>query len=1603
MPSLQEQAAAINNSAPLPVADPWDSFPDAAPDKAPASKVDPFAAFPDAPSEPVKTSPVGDFFGALDSSIFNAPARITEATTGGLASAIEPARSDPVAWENQRQQQLSGLQTALATEPVDRNKSYIQAQIDSLQNASPPQQNVQGAASDQKAADWLRSIATDAAQHQQSMREQFGSTGASATSTSGRIGAAIGQAPDILIPYAGPAIMLAEARQSGYQQAYEQAKASGQPDEQAKAAADDAGNASFYKAAATLPLYGIQGAAVSKLVERVLPLGTPAAVRAAVNIAGHSASNVSASGEIRAASGEPFFSPESLPMDLGFGVLGGKHATADQFRANEARAAVEAETPREVPAPETPQRQDVTPSGGPRDIISPPALNRSESGNKLEAVLEQNEPSVADVNTELQSVKPAVEESPNSRPFVPYVDPALEKQARSEHEAELISQAKDTQSNQGYELLDAIENSGGLPVPGSDTAREYKGELQNALEMSKGGRQVGVKGVFQGKLFRTNAPDPDELATRLRDQGFNVETPNDIFNLLDQRLRTGKPIYGQPELASALYGARVAEHRAADYVPPSGRKFISQEEAGALRDATSRAIDENLNSPEFIASARNLLQETVDPSERHWIVFDKNGEPDQAFSSFPEADQFMRQESLKGSKLVERNPGQPDVVLSHGSSVNEEGSYQEGASRHLYGRPPAESAALETEAAKLSSQHPEAARKLAKELFGKDLSYLSPEQRDHVDYQLWVEGTRIQETPRLRPGEKQGDIFAKHAEDLKLAGEKGVDYGERQRAAETRAAAQERARIEQEGQQQQLFSGPPMPDFMKVSPETHADVTGAVGGFFKPSKFTPFREVLNRWVGTRQKATLQGEAIRDAIKKEQPNVHRQAGISVYREAGGDTDLIKRQLAAAKSLWFKVAAREALRLTPNDVKTASRLDAWYNRKGLRAQANGLIEHLRNNYVNHIWQDSPEARKVAMGSNAGKLNTAFRPSKERIVPSLFEGDQAGLKPKSIVAGELASVYAHSMDRALGDRRFVKDLVNTTAADGRPIGVAQQDAAAAAKQAREEGKPNPYADYKPVRHWAFKGEDYRGDILVHPDYANHIEAAIRPSTIDRPEYAATAAGRLARRAFQKVLSGQGFVKQNMLSIPAFHYAQEGAEAIGHYVNPFVAKPIDPQNPVHVDAMNHGLMVASTHGGEAQWMDGLNASRALLTKIPGIGPGLRVSSDYLFRRYIPSLKMETYKAALNRNMDRFKSDMFSGKMTVDDVKYHTANQVNEAFGNLNYADLGRSENVQKLMRAILLAPDFLEARVRQALHGAAGLIPGQLARAHGEQRMAFWTLAVGQYVLARGLNYLLDDKKLHPELRDAFAVYHNGRRYTMRSVPGDVLEALTDFHKFAMARLSPLIGRTGLEFATGMNYKGQKVTGMDQLRDLASTPIPIGLRNAAARLPGLSKVGDPDKSLGEELVSSGGLKTNRASPIIDAHRIAHDWMRSQPEFKEDTGTYPPSQYARLRNALEDNNQKAALSAYMELLKGADNPNAVVRGFHASMTKPFTKSRQGDMMMMQQLAPADAATVQQAREVRSQILQRWSDLRETPAASVVQQQAAHRSGIKEWLATHQP
>jgi hypothetical protein len=72
--------------------------------------------------------------------------------------------------------------------------------------------------------------------------------------------------------------------------------------------------------------------------------------------------------------------------------------------------------------------------------------------------------------------------------------------------------------------------------------------------------------------------------------------------------------------------------------------------------------------------------------------------------------------------------------------------------------------------------------------------------------------------PRLRGGEKQGDIFSGQTEDLTLAGEAGIDWGARQKATEDAEKAKIEAQKKTDEAQGSLFAAKPKADVQRAIP-----------------------------------------------------------------------------------------------------------------------------------------------------------------------------------------------------------------------------------------------------------------------------------------------------------------------------------------------------------------------------------------------------------------------------------------------------------------------------------------------------------------------------------------------------------------------------------------------------------------------------------------------------------------------------------------------------------------------------------------------------------------------------------------------------------------
>ena len=788
-------------------------------------------------------------------------------------------------------------------------------------------------------------------------------------------------------------------------------------------------------------------------------------------------------------------------------------------------------------------------------------------------------------------------------------------------------------------------------------------------------------------------------------------------------------------------------------------------------------------------------------------------------------------------------------------------------------------------------------------------------------------------------------------------------------------------------------------------------------------KFSEFKRGLLKWNATLQRSALDVRQAQAEIRRQLPTGVKQEAITNWIQAKGDVAELNRRAAASRALAGKMGKgyaerlargyEEATRLTPGEIKLAEDIKGFFAEKEKAAIAAGMFEHGRQNYVTQIWQDEGKPDESRTGTLGGKVSPEFKFAKKHLFDDYFQGEQAGMKPRTKAIGDLLGTYSSEMNKVVATRQLVHDLGHAKADDGRPlaapmgfgqrigkIGVGADgkelvsshwlvrpgmtpDAKLPARL-RAGKSPEQIAaledrgDYLNINNpafqtWKWVGEHddapimLRSDFALHPDIHEHMERVLGKSKITAWY---NSPGAPLNRACKLVVKGidkaNGGIKQAMLSLAPFHYVQEATHAVGHRINPLWNLPkLDFDDPFQRDAAEHGLVLAGDHHAMEQFRDGLGTG-PLVYRIPLAGRFLKPINEFLFNEYIPRLKLKTYDAILRRNQHVFAGDLKDGSVSMDQVKYVSANQANAAYGHLNYTDLGRSPTVQHLLRLGLLAPDFLEARGRFVGQAVQGLV----GKAGREQLLALATLGLVQYTASRIINKNLDDDYHfdHP-----FGVVHNGREYTMRSLPEDIYKLFQDPMRFVNGRLSPLITKTALQELQGRNWRGEKVSTVDTLAEAATSGIPISLRQA----PGLRELNATAKnspiSPMESLLGSVGLHISRYSPINETYRLAEEWKKAQG-IKEDTGAYPVSKFQQLRYALDDGDMNKAREEKKKLVD-ASTEEAVGDGFEKSINHPFTGSMASDAKFRDSLKGKDRKMYDAALARRGLIWDRFVNL----------------------------
>lgn len=302
------------------------------------------------------------------------------------------------------------------------------------------------------------------------------------------------------------------------------------------------------------------------------------------------------------------------------------------------------------------------------------------------------------------------------------------------------------------------------------------------------------------------------------------------------------------------------------------------------------------------------------------------------------------------------------------------------------------------------------------------------------------------------------------------------------------------------------------------------------------------------------------------------------------------------------------------------------------------------------------------------------------------------------------------------------------------------------------------------------------------------------------------------------KKYLMGAGSeAKGWLLAFSPFHFVQEGLRAVMTGISPIGSEHFNPDNPMHVLAAEKGVWSSKDYKGVRTFEDGLVGHSKTMAKIPVLREIQSWTQSMLFDRYIPGLKLRGFE----RMMEANKS--LHPEWTKEKLANESAAEVNERFGGIDYKRMGRSASMMDIARLTTLAPDWLESEMRFMKRTFSSGGEGAVARRD------VLKMTMGLWAAARVLNYVITGKA-HNEAPFGVAYKDSDGRekvYSIRTMPSDMLHAVSDPTGFMNGRVAPLL-KTGIQTYTGRDEFGRKMDRNGIFVNLLRNVSPIAVQSA-------------------------------------------------------------------------------------------------------------------------------------------------------------------------------
>jgi hypothetical protein len=394
--------------------------------------------------------------------------------------------------------------------------------------------------------------------------------------------------------------------------------------------------------------------------------------------------------------------------------------------------------------------------------------------------------------------------------------------------------------------------------------------------------------------------------------------------------------------------------------------------------------------------------------------------------------------------------------------------------------------------------------------------------------------------------------------------------------------------------------------------------------------------------------------------------------------------------------------------------------YYNTMHGVLRESGLFDNVsfRDNYVSHIWDlTTPKFREIA--SNLSKRNPFLL---ERKIPTLQEGIEMGLKPKTTDIARLIGIYNDYAVKTLSTRKLIKDLRSMTDANGKALILRHR-------------KDVP-ADYVLYDHPLMNQMVYRGTmkgrgaivtpqkVMVHKDIAPTLDVIFKERHSSKLMRGYQVMNALAKKASLSIsffhhfaLTESGFAsgvwRMPTLWNPAevARFIQKGEMNLPAYRNPTIA----------MDGLRHGLELGHIADVQVATVQRLLQNTELrLSRIhERAGSAFRVvrkANDLwdkaLWDYYHSGLKLLAYETQVA------KLAKLNPNIPIEKIKTETARSVNDAFGGQNWTRLMVNPRTQQYMQWTMLAPDWTISNLR--IFGRA-LQSENLAKILGKDQQAW------------------------------------------------------------------------------------------------------------------------------------------------------------------------------------------------------------------------------------------------------------------------------------------